>query len=55
MWHTMNITEVRRKLRTNLKIGLTEEEVKRRKEKYRFKQTCRNKKRKYNNKIFNAI
>lgn len=39
MWHNMDIAEVRRKLRTNLKTGLTEKEAKKRKEKYRIKQT----------------
>lgn len=30
MWHTMNIEEVKRKLRTNLELGLTESEVQKR-------------------------
>lgn len=34
MWHTLNIDEVEKKLRTNIKKGLTNEEVLRRKEKY---------------------
>lgn len=34
MWYTKNIEEVKRNLRTNLNAGLTEEEAKRRNEKY---------------------
>ncbi len=30
MWHTLNIDEIRRNLRTNLSLGLTEEEAKKR-------------------------
>lgn len=55
MWHTMEVTEVMRKFRTNLKRGLTEEEAKKRIEKYRLEQNRRNKKRKYNSKIFKTV
>ena len=34
MWHCFSIEEITRKLRTNVKIGLNEEEAKRRREKY---------------------
>ncbi len=34
MWHCFSIEEIARKLRTNVKIGLNEEEAKRRREKY---------------------
>lgn len=34
MWYTMNVDEVQRKLRTNMNYGLSEDEVKKRKEKY---------------------
>lgn len=52
MWHTMEINEVRKNFRTNLKTGLTEEEVQRRREKYRLKQVGRDKEGQYSNKIF---
>ena len=34
MWHTLSINEVQRKLRTNISKGITEEEAKKRREKY---------------------
>ena len=37
MWHTMDINEVRKKLRTNLNLGLSNEEVLKRRAKYRRK------------------
>ena len=34
MWHTMELDSVRRKLNTNLKMGLTNEEVEKREKEY---------------------
>ncbi|MCI9016906.1 MAG: calcium-translocating P-type ATPase, PMCA-type [Clostridia bacterium] len=34
MWHTLSIDETRRNLRTNIKIGLTQEEVEKRREEF---------------------
>lgn len=44
MWHTLGIEEIRRKLRTNFKKGLTNEEATKREEKYGTNELVENKK-----------